>query len=236
MMAILNCLRRNIRLCPVTTADGENRLQARSVVLTMTQRRAFTATDVPLVGGILALDFVNTAGARSSEVPRERLHTYGDLLVWLERVGALGSEAARSFSTVADEQPGQASEALQQALTLREDLFAALAPLANGNLPDPDSRSRLQTWLNRACGFRKLSISADGCAWTWRTSPEQLDSLLWPIVGSADDAVIRHLEILKQCGECDWLFLDTTKNSSRQWCKKLCGDRVRARRHYRRRG
>ena len=60
------------------------------------------------------------------------------------------------------------------------------------------------------------------------------DGIIWPIVQSAvdlltSDAVGR----LKRCGECDWLFVDDSKNQSRTWCKKECGDRVRARRHYR---
>nr|WP_264085191.1 CGNR zinc finger domain-containing protein [Kibdelosporangium phytohabitans] len=34
---------------------------------------------------------------------------------------------------------------------------------------------------------------------------------------------------------CGWLFIDRTRNRSRQWCSsKDCGNRERARRHYRR--
>ena len=40
---------------------------------------------------------------------------------------------------------------------------------------------------------------------------------------------------LAKCGDCDWLFLDTSKNKSRRWCKKTCGDRVKSRAYYRRR-
>ncbi|MCB0153982.1 MAG: CGNR zinc finger domain-containing protein, partial [Anaerolineae bacterium] len=41
-----------------------------------------------------------------------------------------------------------------------------------------------------------------------------------------------------QCaGEsCGWLFLDTTRNHSRRWCEmEHCGNRAKAKRHYRRR-
>jgi len=35
---------------------------------------------------------------------------------------------------------------------------------------------------------------------------------------------------------CGWLFLDETRNRSRRWCSmKDCGNRAKARRHYRRR-
>ena len=65
---------------------------------------------------------------------------------------------------------------------------------------------------------------------------EALDGVLAPITWSAaeflrDPASAR----VKECdGEtCGWLFLDTSKNHSRRWCEmKDCGNRAKARRHY----
>jgi predicted RNA-binding Zn ribbon-like protein len=40
---------------------------------------------------------------------------------------------------------------------------------------------------------------------------------------------------LKICANCDWLFLDRSRNSSRMWCDmKVCGNRRKAKRHYHR--
>lgn len=40
---------------------------------------------------------------------------------------------------------------------------------------------------------------------------------------------------LKICPNCEWLFLDRSKNKSRAWCDMaVCGNRVKARLHYRR--
>ena len=45
------------------------------------------------------------------------------------------------------------------------------------------------------------------------------------------DAVKR----LKICPNCNWLFLDRSRNSSRVWCDMtVCGNRHKARRHYNR--
>lgn len=42
-------------------------------------------------------------------------------------------------------------------------------------------------------------------------------------------------ERLKICGNCGWLFLDKSKNRSRTWCDMaVCGNRVKASRHYHR--
>ncbi len=40
---------------------------------------------------------------------------------------------------------------------------------------------------------------------------------------------------LKICGNCGWLFIDRSKNRSRTWCDMaVCGNRVKANRHYHR--
>lgn len=40
---------------------------------------------------------------------------------------------------------------------------------------------------------------------------------------------------LKICGNCGWLFVDRSKNRSRTWCDMaVCGNRVKANRHYHR--
>jgi predicted RNA-binding Zn ribbon-like protein len=42
-------------------------------------------------------------------------------------------------------------------------------------------------------------------------------------------------ERMKICGHCGWLFLDRSKNRSRAWCDMaVCGNREKARRHYKR--
>jgi predicted RNA-binding Zn ribbon-like protein len=41
---------------------------------------------------------------------------------------------------------------------------------------------------------------------------------------------------LKLCPNCGWLFLDRSRNASRLWCDMtVCGNRHKAKRHYRRR-
>jgi predicted RNA-binding Zn ribbon-like protein len=40
---------------------------------------------------------------------------------------------------------------------------------------------------------------------------------------------------IKICGNCGWLFVDRSKNRSRLWCDMaVCGNRIKANRHYRR--
>jgi predicted RNA-binding Zn ribbon-like protein len=55
------------------------------------------------------------------------------------------------------------------------------------------------------------------------------------ITDAADLLVSEEMRNARQCGECDWLFLDRSRNGRRRWCKKACGDRVKSRRYYGRR-
>jgi hypothetical protein len=54
-----------------------------------------------------------------------------------------------------------------------------------------------------------------------RTNNDELDRIIWPVIESAvglltsDDVVW-----LKRCGECDWLFVDESKNHSRTWVRR----------------
>jgi predicted RNA-binding Zn ribbon-like protein len=58
------------------------------------------------------------------------------------------------------------------------------------------------------------------------------------VVKSAGDLLISgELDNVRVCSapDCQWLFLDTSKNHSRRWCDmKGCGNRAKVRRHYER--
>lgn len=43
-----------------------------------------------------------------------------------------------------------------------------------------------------------------------------------------------HSSKIRTCPNCDWLFLDKSKNGSRRWCDMaICGNRAKAAKHYR---
>lgn len=200
----------------------------------MARRREFSVEDVPLVGGALILDFINTTGARSHGTPRERLHSYRDLLIWAKRVGILDEPEAADLRGAAGARPSDAAAAFRRALVLREGAYKALAPLALDVEPSHGALSGLDRWVARAYQNRRLTMRDGELVWTWDIASDQLESVVWPIIASVDSVVATGVEKLKKCGECDWLFLDTSRKGNREWCKKLCGDRVRARRHYQR--
>jgi predicted RNA-binding Zn ribbon-like protein len=194
---------------------------------------------MPLVGGAVCLDLLNTTGARASGSPRERLLSYDDLLAWSVRAGVLGERDARRLRAAAANRKGESAAALARALRLRELLYGVFRPIAEGGEPPADLLAELSRWWRADRNRRELVWTRSDAGGKLELHLEmdesELDLMLWPIVSSAIELLTSaRIARIKRCGECDWLFVDESKNGSRTWCKKECGDRARARRHYQR--
>jgi predicted RNA-binding Zn ribbon-like protein len=201
----------------------------------MRQRRVSPVTELPLVGGVVCLDLVNTTGDRSSPAPRERLRSYEDLIVWSRRAGILSAPDAARLRRQSARRAADAARALKRMRDTREALYGVFRAVAEGDSPPPSSLRVLGRLWRADRGRRELETNRGGFVLRLRVGADELDPMRWPIVTSAVDLLLSDdLTRVKRCGECDWLFVDTSKNGSRNWCKKACGDRVRARRHYHR--
>lgn len=201
----------------------------------MTTRELLPAGRLPLVGGRLCLDFVNTTGARRSGRPRERLAGYGDLVAWSVHAGVLS--VGRGTDLLRRARGRQAADrTLSRLLAFREALYRLLLAQMDGATPRDEDLAGLNRLLTAAARSRRLVHVGPGLAWRWPPPPDPFHVMFWPIAQSAADLLTSEdVARIRKCGECDWLFVDETKNGSRRWCKKLCGDRVKARRYYRRR-
>lgn len=201
----------------------------------MSRRKLLAVPDLPLVGGAVCLDLVNTTGARASEAPRERLRSYDDLLVWSFRAGLLDAAGTDRLRAATARRRSEAQRALQRVCEFRELLYQVFRPVAEGTKPPVQAVTRLGRWWRVERSHRELVMDERGFELRLRVSPKALDGMVWPIVTSAIELLAsERIALIRRCGECDWLFLDETRNGSRTWCKKVCGDRVRARRHYQR--
>ena len=90
--------------------------------------------------------------------------------------------------------------------------------------------------LGRVTGnHSRLVHSGTGFALEWEVG-DALDSMLWRITRSAMELLTSdELKYVKQCGRCDWLFVDRSRNHKRRWCSmNACGNRVKMARRYER--
>jgi len=199
-----------------------------------------------LVGGSTCLDFVNTVGGRVSRsrtarardladhITRDDLTGYGALLHWSRVAGLLSPSEASRLEARARESTASAGRTFARAVALREALYRIGKCLFEGwPLPSQD----LETLDREVRDARQRQRLVDGrgrLATAWAEGEDALDRMLWPVALSAaelfgSDALAQ----LKQCpGEdCGWLFLDTTRNHSRQWCEMAdCGNLAKVRR------
>jgi predicted RNA-binding Zn ribbon-like protein len=175
-----------------------------------------TITGIKFIGGRLCLDFVNTVGGRSGNaVLRDKLASYEDLMRWSRLAGLPPARAARSGGAV-----------LRRAIALREALFR----IFTGKRPRAADLNIFQRELSMARSHERLTATFE---WAW-DRPEAADRVLWEVVRSAAELLTsRDREKIRRCAgeECGWLFLDTSRNHSRQWCDmRDCGNRAKVRR------
>lgn len=189
---------------------------------------------LPLVGGRLCLNFVNTSSGRGTPTHQDHLRAYNDLLAWAHHADGLDTATTLALADLAGRKPAAARRVLARATKLREALFAIVTALARKAPPAAPDLAVLNTCLAAANRSARLERNRRGFTWTWGSTPPQLDLPLWLIARSAADVLTAGpLERLKSCnGEaCGWVFLDQTRNGRRRWCEmEVCGSRAKMRR------
>lgn len=197
------------------------------------------AGSLNLKEGWLCLDFANTAEWHASDHPQEQLNSYPDLVAWSEQVGLLTNSEAQRLLRKAKRHPGDAAAVLRRAIALRDAIYRILSRVAHGHAPQATDLTSLNAALPEALARSRIVPLADRFAWGWTDVETALDRMLWPVARSAADLLTSaDVHRVGECADergCGWLFLDMSRNHSRRWCDmKDCGNRAKARRHYKR--
>ncbi len=182
-----------------------------------------------IVGGHLALDFVNTVDGE----PRfEMLRGYGDLVAWSARVGLLSAGEGGRLVREVDRRPEEAEAVYLRALGLRDALHAIFRAVAENEDPPDWGLEVLRGYECEALGRGRLARGADGFEWEWKEGGD-LARMLWPVAHAATALLTSGaLGRLKHCAGCHWLFLDASRNRSRRWCTmEVCGTDEKMRRY-----
>jgi predicted RNA-binding Zn ribbon-like protein len=194
-----------------------------------------------LTGGHPALDLANTVSRRHDPVRRkEHLQDYADLLSFAVQDKIISSQNAIRLREQARRNQRDAHRSLRKAIELREAVFGVFTAIARGKVSSPDDIKVVGDYAIEALRHRHLvSINGKTYRWEWQEEAKNaLDQILWPVAQAAVDLLTASdLETLRWCEapDCEWLFLDHSRNRSRRWCDmKSCGNRAKARRHYER--
>lgn len=189
--------------------------------------------------GWLCLDFANTAEWHASDHPEEHLNRYSDLIDWAQQVGILTDREAQRLSQEAARRPADAAAVFERAIALREAIYRIFSTVAGGGSAETTDLATLNAALSGALVWSQIVPTAHGFAWGWSDDENALERMLWPVARSAAELLTsQELNRVGVCADdrgCGWLFLDTSRNRSRRWCDmKDCGNRAKARRHYKR--
>lgn len=177
----------------------------------------FSWTQHRFAGGALALDVANSVILRFD--PERRIDRYAD------------PAAMRDFAAAANR------------FSVEKELFGTLDPVtvenrdAFLNLREATDRHFRANVLGASTGA-DLADLLDAASVIIRRHPAK--TARTPLdAATARSALMlatfTEPERLKICPNCQWLFLDRSRNRSRTWCDMtVCGNRVKANRHYRR--
>jgi predicted RNA-binding Zn ribbon-like protein len=165
----------------------------------------------PLSGEPLALDLVNTAWP-DAQGWRDVLANRSGHQEWLRENDLPGPSTAAARRTL---------------LQARDTIRAALerpGPATFAALDGILERGRLRIWATKPSAREELEIERE-----WRVP--------WLAVRSLLQLLDEHRARVRNCAnpDCPFWFLDTTRSGTRRWCSMTaCGNRLKARRHYRR--
>lgn len=174
----------------------------------------FSWTPHRFSGGALALDVANSVILRNDpDARRDRFAVPSQLNAFPAAAQDFCAERAL-FGDLAPLRPDNESAFL----ALREAIDAYFRQRTLGN----DDRHALADLLAAIADLLKTGQSENALeVATARSALRLIDA--------------ERADAIKICSHCGWLFLDRSKNRSRTWCDMaVCGNRVKARRHYRR--
>src|SRR6185295_4856628 len=131
------------------------------------------------------------------------------------------------------QKPAAANTVLRRAIALREALHRIFKTMMMERVPRSIDLETVNDELLKARKNERLISTDKGFKWEW-VAETALDRMLWSIVQSAADFLSNgDFSRLRECGGegCGWLFEDTSRNRSRQWCHMQdCGNIAKVRR------
>lgn len=219
------------RPVPVTCQDGYTGYIFTSTSSNMTRQ----VTNIEIVGGHPAVDFVNTVQNWTTRDAQDYLREFTDFLAWNQRLDLLWPKAVKHFESCPVR---ERQAALGNVRALRSDLHDLFAAMATGERLPQGALDHLNEVIRRTVVWRCLAADPQDacrslcCLWKFRDAPAY--AALGPVAWKAAELLeLGETERLKICpaGNCGWLFVDTSKNHSRTWCSmKACGNAAKVRR------
>jgi predicted RNA-binding Zn ribbon-like protein len=193
-------------------------------------------TNLPLDGGLLCLDFVNTVQTRKKLTSYEYLPDYLSFLEWCAKVNIADQNEIDTFKSIVVQSPAKAITAYHHIFIAREILYKFLSAKAAGIEIPNDVLDRFNELLTESLSHIGFQNNVKGPHQIWINEQDDLVAPLWKVLKSAYDILTAdESKYVKECPACGWLFLDRSRTHTRRWCNPLeCGSVDKATRYYHR--
>jgi predicted RNA-binding Zn ribbon-like protein len=193
-----------------------------------------------LSGGHLALDLANTVSRRDDPGRRrDHLEGYPEFVSFLRQSKSISTKQANELHGDARGHSLEARRSFAKIIKLREAIYRVFAAIAQRKAVPASDLKTINDFAIEALRHRALAPRNGGYSWEWIADHKNpFERFLWPMAQAATDLLTSdELKMLRFCEapDCEWLFLDRSRNRSRRWCDMTsCGNRAKARRHYER--
>ena len=192
--------------------------------------------NLPLDGGLLCLDFVNTVQTRKKNACHEYFTDYACFLEWCLKVDIVAPKEVKAFEKVMEHSPASAISAYHHVILARELLYKLFSARAEGKPVEDDVLNDFNELLSEAMRHIGFENAKEGLKEHWLNPENNVVAPLWNVVKSAYDILTApESKYVKECSACGWLFLDRSRTHTRRWCNPLeCGSIDKATRYYHR--
>jgi predicted RNA-binding Zn ribbon-like protein len=187
-----------------------------------------------LDGGALCLDFINTVHNRKEMPLSDYLLSPLDFLAWSEKTGLIDEKSGKLMEQAFRVGLPESISVLAEAIALRELLFRIFHAVAGGKTAKSNDLAQFNQLLARYFPLLILASKQGKYVEEWNIPKSSHQFLLACITKEAYSLLLfGNLQRVKECSNCGWIFLDTTKNGKRKWCSmESCGSNVKALKWY----
>lgn len=197
-----------------------------------------TAKSIRLIGGTRALDFINTNNGRrpgtTLTLMEERLTSFQFFFQWAVHASVISAQEFETYKPMVFETPISYQPNLDAIIAFRECLYRVFYALSLHQAAADEDLQQINLAFQQGVTWRVLR-SVDGLpGWDWKpcaTAQELTAMLLGCLAIEATQLLVSgDLHALRSCSstDCDWLFLDVSKNKQRRWCQmSVCGSRAK---------
>lgn len=195
-----------------------------------------TAKSIRLIGGARVLDFINTTNGRrpgtALKVIEERLTSYRFFFEWALHASLVSAQEFETYKAMVFESPIAYQPDLDAIIAFRECVYRVFYSLSLHQPAADDALQQINQVFQQGVTWRVLRCVDGAPAWVWKTCGTAQDLTAMLLGRLAIEAtqllVCGELRVLRSCSctDCDWVFLDVSKNKQRKWCQmSVCGSR-----------